>query len=406
MSTNILQKIYTIRISFAAVTRTTFLLLLLLPMALFIRTKTNPSLATQTPAINTLVIATDDASASGSTTPALPGDTVTHNILDLATDTASTKQTPTDNPEVNDAQIDFALPETNATSQNTINVSLTPTAPQAYIPSASTPAPTEPFLIDTIVAVVMNDEGTEIVTLSYTKRPSLSGTQRTLEDIVFELLVFLDATKHKITPDNDAVDKYLETIQKDNNLTREQLEEIFAQSGYTFEEALKEFKKMQANNIMLEYKIKSNLVVPRKKIEKYFEENPETLEASYELEYALVPFDPTMPKKDQFKMLIDTISNTPDTDHIKWGSPFWVTKGELAEEKYFLIDLPVCGISTPEQIENGFELYRLRNKNNERLKSIEERYTEIANILRRPRYAKLIDEYKEQLFATSSVQYF
>ena len=203
--------------------------------------------------------------------------------------------------------------------------------------------------------------------------------------------------------------KYLENVQKDNNITREQLEEIFAQSGYTFEEGRREFKKMQANNIMLDYEIKSNLIVPRKKVEKYFNENPETVEACYQLQYAFIPFIPHLSAKDQRTMIQESISlsptESPTQSAIEWTTPFWITKSDLAEEKYFICDLTIGQTSDPQQTSTGFELYRLINKEPERLKTIEERYTEIATILRRPRYVQLVEEYKAKLFATSSIQY-
>ena len=85
---------------------------------------------------------------------------------------------------------------------------LPPVSSPAASPSLpQLPEPKNLITLDSIVATVMNDEGTEIITLSDTKRPSLSGAPRTVDDMIFELLVFLDALKHKITPDDDAVDK-------------------------------------------------------------------------------------------------------------------------------------------------------------------------------------------------------
>jgi parvulin-like peptidyl-prolyl isomerase len=88
-----------------------------------------------------------------------------------------------------------------------------------------------------------------------------------------------------------------------------------------------------------------------------------------------------------------------------WEQPFWVIKSELAQEKSFISTLAIGNVATPQETESGFEIFRLKDKHPERLKTIEERYTDIANILRRPRYMQLVDEYKAKLFATSSVQY-
>jgi len=245
----------------------------------------------------------------------------------------------------------------------------------------------------------MNNEGTLIITQSDIERPSLSGAPRTLDDIVFELLVFLDATKHKIIPDDSAVDRYLETVLKDNNITRKELEELFAQSGYSFEQAREEFKKMQANNTMLHYEITSNLTVPRRKIEEYYQQHPETVETQYYLEYALVPIKTNISIEEQI-----TAIKTSQVIPIPWSKPFWITKSELADNKSFIHTLSIGELSV-QQNKDELEVYRLVDKKAEHLRTLEERYSEIASILRRPRYMELIKEYKEKLFATSSIQY-
>lgn|GEM_PF-854946 len=288
---------------------------------------------------------------------------------------------------------------TVAPSQNpTSTVVQQPVSPKIP-PTSSLPDFDQLPTLDSIVTIVMNNEGTLIITQSDIERPSLSGAPRTLDDIVFELLVFLDATKHKIIPDDSAVDRYLETVLKDNNITRKELEELFAQSGYSFEQAREEFKKMQANNTMLHYEITSNLTVPRRKIEEYYQQHPETVETQYYLEYALVPIKTNISIEEQI-----TAIKTSQVIPIPWSKPFWITKSELADNKSFIHTLSIGELSV-QQNKDELEVYRLVDKKAEHLRTLEERYSEIASILRRPRYMELIKEYKEKLFATSSIQY-
>ena len=96
--------------------------------------------------------------------------------------------------------------------------------------------PDSAVTIDTIQAVVFGQGGAQVITRSDVTRPSLSGAPQSLDDLIFERLVFLDAQKYKIVPDEDAVDKYLALVQKENNLTLDQLKEVFASAGYSYEE--------------------------------------------------------------------------------------------------------------------------------------------------------------------------
>ncbi|MDP3889333.1 MAG: hypothetical protein Q8Q25_02195 [bacterium] len=261
------------------------------------------------------------------------------------------------------------------------------------------------YTVDSIKAVIFAPEGVEIITQSDIERPSLTGAQRTQEEIIFEKLVFLDAKKHKIIPDEDAVDKYLATVQKENHITLDELKAIFNSAGYSFEEGREQFKIMQAVNIMLDFKIRSNLIVPRKEIESYYEQHPEKKEARYQLEYAFISFDISKDIDVQLQEIEQlVVSSNIETD-ITWGDPFWVNKSDVAQDKQFIFDMQ------PGQVElkkgqAGFEVYRLKNKEEEQVRSLDERRLEIMDILRRPRYFQLLEEYKKILLGTAFISYF
>ncbi len=90
---------------------------------------------------------------------------------------------------------------------------------------------------------------------------------------------------------------------------------------------------------------------------------------------------------------------------VQWAEPFWVKKDDIAENKHFIFNLKVGQSSLPSDRGNGLEVYRLVEKKDERIPTLEERYKEIADILRKPIYQDLMDRYKKQLFETSSVMY-
>ena len=92
------------------------------------------------------------------------------------------------------------------------------------------------FLIDTIKAVIYGQERTDLVTFSDVTRPSIDGNQQTLEDQVLAKLICQDAARYKMEPDNEAVDKHLKAVQRENNVSLDELKSIFSAAGYTYEE--------------------------------------------------------------------------------------------------------------------------------------------------------------------------
>jgi len=263
----------------------------------------------------------------------------------------------------------------------------------------------EPFLSDTIEAVVYGTDGAEIITKSDVDHPVIGGGIRTLDDIVFERLIFLDAKKHKIFPEEDLIDRYLLSLQRQNNLSEQDLIDIFAAAGYTLKEGREQFGMMQVINTMLDFKIRSNLIVSKKAVEEYYAQHPVVESASYTLERAFVPFDDHKTKKKQRKELTHFAKTGRGISGISWTEPFTLMAADLAENIQFITSMKAGQIAVIENA-GGFDLFKLVSIKPERLLSFEERYQEIADILRQPLYEEMMKAYKETLFDTTAILYF
>lgn len=261
-------------------------------------------------------------------------------------------------------------------------------------------------LIDQIEVVIFGQEDVEIITKSDIDRPSLGGGFRTKDEIVFEKEVFLDAKKHKIPQDEEAVDAYLAQVQREHNLSEKDLEQIFTSAGYTIEEGRQQLQTMQTVNTMLDVKIRSNLIIPRKDVEQYYNEHPTVIEATYTLERALVPQSRRVSPDAQYDILVKFAQTGKGAIGVEWGEPFTINHSDIAESKQFIYSMNPGDVSLPERVQDGFELFRLVEKTPELIKSLDESYREIVDILRRPKYEELMEDYRKFLLKHSSVVYF
>lgn len=264
-----------------------------------------------------------------------------------------------------------------------------------------TAVPSDAVLVDSILVVVTTPEGTEVITQSDATRPSLLGQKRSLDDIVFERLVFLDAKRHKALPDDDAVDRYLAGVMRDNNLSLDDIKRMFANAGYTFDEGREQLRVMQAVNGMLGNKVYTNVMVPRRDVVAYYESHPEQQPASVYVSYVHVPRDESRTEKGQYRSLLKTSTQAT----LNWGSPFWVAADEVAPDKQFIFEIAEGKTSEPYETTTGFELFKVIEKKPERLRTLDERYQEIADILAQPRYQELIESYKKSLMQHATVIY-
>ena len=262
-------------------------------------------------------------------------------------------------------------------------------------------------LIDQIEVIVFGQEDVEVITKSDIDRPSLGGGYRTKEEIVFEREVFLDAKKHKIPQDDEAVDAYLAQIQREHNLSEKDLEEIFTSAGYTVKEGRQQLQMMQTVNTMIDVKIRSNLVVPRRDIEQYYNDHPTIIEATYTIERMFVPQSKRLTSEEQYKKLVKFAKTGKGiTGAIDWSDAFLINHSDIAKSKQFIYTMKVGEVSLPERIDGGFELLKLVEKTEEQVKSFEESYREIVDILRRPKYEELMEKYRIFLQENTSVVYF
>ena len=262
--------------------------------------------------------------------------------------------------------------------------------------------PDSAFLIDSIQAVVFGQGGAQIITRSDVVRPSLTGMPQSLDDLIFERLVFLDAKKYNIVPDDDAVDKYLAIVQKENNMSLDQLKEVFASAGYTYEEGRQQFRVLQTVNSMLGVKIHSQVIVPRAQVEEYYSQNPVMQEAEYYLQYGFMPYVPEK-REAQAKALRLMAKTGREVKDVQWNDPFWVKQSDVADDKEFIFSMNVGETSQPISQPGGYEIYRLIDKKDESIPTLDERYHEIADILRRPVYEQLMEKYKKNLFDSVSI---
>ena len=214
--------------------------------------------------------------------------------------------------------------------------------------------------------------------------------------------MFLDAQKYKIAPDEDAVDKYLSIVQKENNLTLDQLKEVFASAGYTYEEGRQQFRVLQTVNSMLGLKIHSQVIVPRAQVEEYYNQNPVVQEAEYHLQYGFMPYSPEK-REAQEKALRHMARIGREVKGIQWNDPFWVKQNEIADDKTFLFSMNAGDTSQPVDRRDGYEIYRLLDKRDEHVPTLDDRYHEIADILRRPVFEELMEKYKKNLFDSVSI---
>lgn len=272
-------------------------------------------------------------------------------------------------------------------------------------PKKETPTTSKPkrVRVDGIKAVFRGSKGADLILESELNRPKLDGTRNTLDSALTNLAFAQKADEYHITPSPEETEKQYEMIARNNNKTKKELDEMVIQAGFTPAEARKEFAQINAVNSLLSYKISGNMVVPESEVVAYYEENPEYEPAAYQIQIALVPFSATQSRPEQLAQL-QTLANAKDPNGvINWGEAFWVNEDDLAADKKFITQLSAGEISLPKEVFNGFQMIRLVAKRSKRLKTLDERYGQIVNLLRQPKYNELMGTFQKELMDNASI---
>ena len=260
--------------------------------------------------------------------------------------------------------------------------------------------------VDQILVIIFVEHDTVIITASDLQRPNLDGSSRTLEDLIFENLIYLDAKRYGMVATVEMGERYFKMLQRANNRTQKELMDIFEAAGYTYEDALVQLARLSIVNEMLDFKIRSRLIVPEREVLAYHNQHPLIESTSYLVERLFVAY-PTYPIKNMQmykKVLRDQMMQHKITDIEK--VEFWVKENELAEDKRFITQLPVDELSPAHEVEDGFEFFMVKEIKPERTVPLEERRLDIIRELTQPRYEKLFGQYRDGLRESATIVHY
>lgn len=258
------------------------------------------------------------------------------------------------------------------------------------------------YPIDTIIAVIPNSEGNKVITQSELDRPAIDGTMRSKKDLIRNARLYNKAKEYGMIPSESDIDDHLNTIKRENKMTHDDVVKLFDSAGYTFAEGREQLGEMSATSTLVNVKVHSRLLIPERDIRAYYHENPIYLEPEYQIQRGLIPFDTNIMKDEQREQIEAMLRSGKKISNVEWLDPFWIDVAVIDQDKMFIIEMKPGEVRLIEEVDN-FELFKLVNAHERRLKPFEERYTEIADILRRPRYERLFAEFEQQLEAQMPV---
>lgn len=259
------------------------------------------------------------------------------------------------------------------------------------------------IVIDKILAIIYHPEGNSII-LQSDLRPSLSGVPKTLNDIIFERLMVLDAENLKIVVTDSDVDRHLALVQKQFKLSKEDTIELFKQIGLTYDKARETLKNDLKIQKVLDYRVKNKVIIDKKKIEEYYDKNPVYEPATFTFVQSFVSFEGRSPALTKIKIERAIESNEIDKE-VVWGETLTLREDQIAQDKAFIKDLVINRPTIVNVFDNGLSLIKLLSKTASKLVPLKDREAEIYNILGQKEFESILQEYKKKLISLAPIKF-
>jgi hypothetical protein len=258
------------------------------------------------------------------------------------------------------------------------------------------PLQAEFMLLDQGVMVVSGPVANTIITHSDVfEKLNLDGTQIPLQRLVKMEVIHQEVIDTKMPYDETAAEKYLANIQKSNNLSLDDLEDLAGQCHRTLLE-LKQLLTLQyVYDFFLYHKFRAHLVPSDQDVQDYCDKNPDVQPGHCVIQVAFVDF--MQDNKQQVLEKIDgIIAGNISDDGITWSDPIKVNYVDIADEKLFIKSMDAGQISKIED-KKAFELYRLVSKQDEHVVPVEDRKAFVIDILNRTMYEELLSKYEDTM---------
>jgi hypothetical protein len=237
--------------------------------------------------------------------------------------------------------------------------------------------------IDETAALVATTAQTGVITQVDVETPDLAGNKVDLEELVNQELFYQDGDK-KGMGGEEQVERYLRSIQEEHDMTRDEIEEMFAAFGLTYEQGVDKIGRLQVVNTNLDFEIRSNLMITPEEIQAYYDEHPEFTEAH---------------------IFVSIGRYEEEQDNVVWGNPFWLNESELADDKKVLLTVELNQEINILNDEGVAVYYKVLSRQDEQLVSLDDRHQEIEFLLLQDKYRIKMEEFTDRLSQRASVLY-
>ncbi|PIE74784.1 MAG: hypothetical protein CSA18_03105 [Deltaproteobacteria bacterium] len=242
--------------------------------------------------------------------------------------------------------------------------------------------------------------------------------QKMLQNLIDEKIAEIAAKRSGIKISEEEVEKYIERIRKEQNLSEEMFKKALEREGFSIEDYKKRIRKQIIQKKLVDYEVRSKIVITEQDMKKYYDENLEKYKGVKEFEIWHITFPrkfyseddkiKIMNKASKLSSLAKTKNNfTGISEDIKnYTQGFNALSGNLgfykAEDlsegiREVIETLGKGVVSEPVSTSKGIQIFYVSDIKKTSSKSFDEAKSEIRNILYSVDLEKKFEEWINRL---------
>ena len=248
-------------------------------------------------------------------------------------------------------------------------------------------------VVDKIVARV---NGSNILQSDLLKpRIGKNGHSYSLDEIISEELFLQKAKERKLLPTELEVEKQIVSLKINNELTElteAEFEGQLKEEGFSLVEYKSQLARMLAVEKLKQAEFSERVVVTSQAVEDYYKGNPEWGQEEFLLKIC------DLSEKD-----VDEKGEVVKKNDLKWDDLGWIERAKISSDLDLITKLAKNEISKPVKIETGYRLFKVEDKKEEHLKTLDERYVSIERMLQYQKKEKFEKEFEKELKGKATI---
>lgn len=226
-------------------------------------------------------------------------------------------------------------------------------------------------------------------------RIAKEGQPYTLDEAIMEELLVQRAAEMHMLPNTVEIDRQLVAFKIQNNLTEmsdREFEEELQRNGFTIKTYKNQLGRLIAAENIKRAEISEKIVVTSQDVEEYYKKHPERTQE----EYHLVTCTLTQEQIENKKAYLAS-------DEVAWEDLGWIAKKDLGKKFNVVYSMKKGDLSEPIKLGNTYQVIKLLDKREKRLKTLDERYADIERTLQLERKEKFIGQFEKELKTKASI---